>query len=79
MSVEQLTADGLWYPRCGQVFHDTDIEANPDQFWVCPLCHAVQHQACRHLSDDTELQALLVEMDRLRQRVVELEMAEEVV
>lgn len=47
--------DGLRCPRCGGVFHDVELAAEPDRFWECPLCHVVQHKVCRGpLSDENK-------------------------
>lgn len=44
---EAQESDGLVCPRCGGVFHDNDVNNNPDQYWSCPLCHTIEHMKCR--------------------------------
>lgn len=39
--------DGIWCPRCGEVFHDEDMTKEPDEYYQCPECGAIQHQKCR--------------------------------
>ena len=39
--------DGIWCPRCGEVFHDKDMADNPNDYYTCPLCYAIQHTKCR--------------------------------
>ena len=41
--------DGLVCPRCGEVFHDKDVEKNPKAFWTCPECSVIQHYKCKYL------------------------------
>lgn len=54
-----VLGDGLWCPRCSGIFHDAERNAHPERFWECPLCHVVQHKACRGpLLDEHELQYL---------------------
>ena len=43
----QIKTDGLWCPRCGDMFHDRDILRNPRDYYECPKCYAVQHTRCR--------------------------------
>ena len=43
----RLREDGIWCPRCGEVFHDEDMANEPAKFWTCPFCWTIQHQACR--------------------------------
>ena len=51
--------DELRCPRCAGVFHDAEMAAQPDKFWECPLCHVVQHTACRGpLSDENEVKRI---------------------
>ena len=44
---QERSVDGLWCPACGQVFHDSDVTNNPNDYHICPECGAVQHQAHR--------------------------------
>ena len=39
--------NNLWCPRCGEVFHEKDIHATPQDYYTCPACKAVQHNKCR--------------------------------
>lgn len=39
--------DALCCPRCTQEFHDIDVENNPDDYFQCLECGAIQHTACR--------------------------------
>ena len=39
--------DGIWCPRCGEVFHDEDMTVNPKAYYTCPYCFAIQHTKCR--------------------------------
>jgi len=41
--------DGIWCPRCGEVFHDKDIDEHPEQYYTCPECFTIQHEKCRNL------------------------------
>ena len=50
--------DSLRCPRCGELFHDQDIEDNPEKYWTCPLCKTIEHRKCRGLLlDDTEVRS----------------------
>ena len=49
MKAHETTDDGIWCPRCGDMFHDEDIDNSPEDYYECPTCHAVQHEKCRHL------------------------------
>lgn len=51
--------DSLWCPRCGRRFHDINVMAEPEQYWQCPLCHVWQHQVCRNLPSNAEVEVLL--------------------
>lgn len=42
-----ITEDGIWCPRCGDVFHDEDIVDNPDDYYCCDKCYTIQHTKCR--------------------------------
>ena len=44
--------DGIVCPRCGEVFHDKDMEANPDAYYTCPYCYTIQHQKCCNLGGE---------------------------
>lgn len=44
--------DGIWCPRCGDVFHDTDVENEPKKFYTCPTCFTVGHEECRNLPEE---------------------------
>ena len=44
--------DGLWCPRCGNIFHDEDIARNPCDYYICPKCFVIQHSECRCLPLD---------------------------
>ena len=41
--------DGIWCPRCGDVFHDVDVEKNPEKYYTCPICLTIEHEECRNL------------------------------
>jgi len=41
--------DGIWCPRCGEVFHDEDIDKHPEDYYTCPTCFTIEHQKCRNL------------------------------
>lgn len=40
-------ADYLWCPRCGGIFHDSDMENHPEEYWACEACGAIEHRKCR--------------------------------
>ena len=42
--------DGIWCPRCGEVFHDEDMNKHPEDYYTCPTCFTIEHEKCRHLS-----------------------------
>ena len=44
--------DGLVCPRCGEEFHDTDIQQHPEKYWTCPHCYTIQHVTCRGPIED---------------------------
>jgi len=46
---EGCIEDGIVCPRCGEVFHDKDIETNTDAYYTCPECFTIQHERCRNL------------------------------
>ena len=39
--------DGIWCPRCGEVFHTKDMEEHPEDYYTCSICHTIQHTKCR--------------------------------
>ena len=41
--------DGIVCPRCGEIFHDKNIEEHPEQYYTCPKCFTIQHEKCRNL------------------------------
>jgi len=58
-----MKEDGLWCPRCGEVFHDRDMRERPQEYWTCPLCGTVEHMVCRGpLADDNEIAGLLYKL-----------------
>ncbi len=50
--IEPTEQDGIWCPRCGEVFHDSDVQAQPELYWTCPTCFTNQHRACRGPLED---------------------------
>ena len=47
--------DGIWCPRCGDVFHDADMEKEPGKYYTCPVCFTIEHKECRGLADECSL------------------------
>lgn len=43
---DELHADGLSCPACGDKFHDIDIETYPNDYTQCGCCGAVSHTKC---------------------------------
>ena len=45
--VSDSNEDGIWCPRCGEIFHTKDMGKHPEDYYTCPTCFAVQHTKCR--------------------------------
>ncbi len=50
IKAHEMGGDGLWCPRCGDIFHESDMSEKPEDYYTCPECFAIQHEKCRNLS-----------------------------
>lgn len=65
--LHQREQHALTCPRCSKSFHESDMEAHPDEFWTCPYCHVRQHAICREpIEPDCEYQQKLADLDAAR-------------
>jgi hypothetical protein len=46
-SPDPRDTDPLVCTRCGGHFHDSDMQEHPEDYWTCPVCHHIEHTACR--------------------------------
>ncbi len=44
---EPMSENGIVCPRCGKIFHDKEMDENPEKYWICPVCSVIQHTKCR--------------------------------